>query len=127
MALHLAGLAPIWDENAARVSGVEVIPLALLGRPRIDVTLRVSGLFRDIFPGLAQLFETGAAALSAREEQAEDNPYLAVSPRVFAPEPGRYGLGILGRRPRGRRRGLADRFKLVYWPRRRKQARSRSS
>mgnify|MGYP000002536476 CR=1 FL=1 len=94
MALHLAGLAPIWDENAARVSGVEVIPLALLGRPRIDVTLRVSGLFRDIFPGLAQLFETGAAALSAREEQAEDNPYLAVSPRVFAPEPGRYGLGI---------------------------------
>ena len=94
MALHLAGLAPLWDENAARVSGVEVIPLALLGRPRIDVTLRVSGLFRDIFPGLAQLFETGAAALSAREEQVEDNPYLTVSPRVFAPEPGRYGLGI---------------------------------
>ena len=94
MALHLAGLAPLWDENAARVSGVEVIPLALLGRPRIDVTLRVSGLFRDIFPGLAQLFETGAAALSAREEQVEDNPYLTVSPRVFAPEPGRYGLGM---------------------------------
>lgn len=94
MALHLAGLAPLWDENAARVSGVEVIPLALLRRPRIDVTLRVSGLFRDIFPGLAQLFETGAAALAARDEAPEDNPYLNATPRVFAPEPGRYGLGM---------------------------------
>lgn len=94
MALHLAGLAPLWDDNATRVSGVEVIPLALLGRPRIDVTLRVSGLFRDIFPGLAQLFETGAAALVARDEAPEDNPYQAKTPRVFAPEPGRYGLGI---------------------------------
>ncbi|MBI1172739.1 cobaltochelatase subunit CobN [bacterium] len=94
MALHLAGLAPVWDDNAARVSGVEVIPLALLGRPRIDVTLRVSGLFRDIFPGLAQLFETGAAALAARDEAPEDNPYRSATPRVFAPEPGRYGLGM---------------------------------
>jgi cobaltochelatase CobN len=94
MALHLAGLAPLWDENAARVSGVEVIPLALLNRPRIDVTLRVSGLFRDIFPGLAQLFETGAAALAARDEAPEDNPYRHATPRVFAPEPGRYGLGM---------------------------------
>ncbi|MGV8986325.1 MAG: cobaltochelatase subunit CobN [Cypionkella sp.] len=94
MALHLAGLAPLWDDNAARVSGVEVIPLTLLNRPRIDVTLRVSGLFRDIFPGLAQLFETGAAALAARDEAAEDNPYQAETPRVFAPEPGRYGLGM---------------------------------
>ncbi len=94
MALHLAGLAPMWDDNSARVSGVEVIPLALLNRPRIDLTLRVSGLFRDIFPGLAQLFETGAAALGLRGEAPEDNPYTAASPRVFAPEPGRYGLGI---------------------------------
>jgi cobaltochelatase CobN len=94
MALHLAGLAPLWDENAARVSGVEVIPLALLNRPRIDVTLRVSGLFRDIFPGLAQLFETGAAALSVRDEAPDFNPYAAAAPRVFAPEPGRYGLGM---------------------------------
>jgi cobaltochelatase CobN len=94
MALHLAGLKPIWDEGAGRVSGVEVIPLALLGRPRIDVTLRVSGLFRDIFPGLAGIFETGSAALAARDEAAEDNPYLTSGPRVFAPEPGRYGLGM---------------------------------
>ena len=94
MALHLAGLAPRWDEGAERVAGFEVLPLALLDRPRIDVTLRVSGLFRDIFPGLAQLFEAGAEALAARDEAPEDNPYTARSPRVFAPEPGRYGLGI---------------------------------
>jgi len=94
MALHLAGLKPVWDEGASRVTGVEVVPLALLGRPRIDVTLRVSGLFRDIFPGLAQLFETGAAALAARDEAAADNPYRAAGPRVFGPRPGRYGLGL---------------------------------
>ncbi|MFN3644439.1 MAG: cobaltochelatase subunit CobN, partial [Gemmobacter sp.] len=94
MALHLAGLAPRWDAGSARVSGFEVIPLAQLGRPRIDVTLRVSGLFRDLFPGLAQLFEAGAAALAARDEAPEDNPYRARGPRVFGPEPGQYGLGM---------------------------------
>ncbi|MEF3045917.1 cobaltochelatase subunit CobN [Pseudotabrizicola sp. L79] len=94
MALHLAGLAPVWDAGSGRVSGVEVVPLALLGRPRIDVTLRVSGLFRDVFPGLAALFETGAAALAAREESAEDNPYVLRAARVFGPRPGQYGLGM---------------------------------
>ncbi|MDO6732097.1 cobaltochelatase subunit CobN [Marinovum sp. 2_MG-2023] len=98
MALHLAGLKPVWDDAAARVTGVEVIPLALLGRPRIDVTLRVSGLFRDIFPGLAQLFETGAEALTARlvagEESGADNPYATRIARVFAPRPGQYGLNM---------------------------------
>jgi len=94
MALHLAGLAPRWDEGSDRVSGFEVLPLALLGRPRIDVTLRVSGLFRDIFPGLAQVFENGAAALAARDEQPEDNPYVITGPRVFGPQPGLYGMGM---------------------------------
>ncbi|MFM2388454.1 MAG: hypothetical protein RLZZ437_9 [Pseudomonadota bacterium] len=94
MALHLAGLAPQWDAGSARVSGFEVVPLALLGRPRIDVTLRVSGLFRDVFPGLAQLFEAGTQALAQRDEAAEDNPYIALSPRVFGPKPGQYGLGM---------------------------------
>ncbi|MGL4320049.1 MAG: cobaltochelatase subunit CobN, partial [Paracoccaceae bacterium] len=94
MALHLAGLAPQWDAGSARVSGFEVVPLALLGRPRIDVTLRVSGLFRDVFPGLAQLFEAGTQALAARDEATEDNPYVALSPRVFGPKPGQYGLGM---------------------------------
>ena len=94
MALHLAGLAPVWDAGSGRVSGVEVLPLAMLGRPRIDVTLRVSGLFRDVFPGLAALFETGAAALAARDEAAEDNPYASRAARVFGPRPGQYGLGM---------------------------------
>ena len=94
MALHLAGLAPRWDEGSGRVSGFEVIPLALLGRPRIDVTLRVSGLFRDIFPGLAQLFEAGAEALAGRQETAQDNPYMARGARVYGPRPGQYGLGM---------------------------------
>ncbi|PTE20629.1 cobaltochelatase subunit CobN [Cereibacter changlensis JA139] len=94
MALHLAGLAPRWDEGSARVAGFEVIPLALLGRPRIDLTLRVSGLFRDIFPGLAQLFEAGAEALAEREEPPGDNPYRQRAARVFGPKPGMFGLGM---------------------------------
>ncbi|MFN4191508.1 MAG: cobaltochelatase subunit CobN [Tabrizicola sp.] len=94
MALHLAGLAPRWDDGSARVSGFEVLPLALLGRPRIDVTLRVSGLFRDVFPTLAQLFEAGAEALATRDETPEDNPYITRHSRVFGPKPGLYGLGM---------------------------------
>ncbi|MGZ3217896.1 cobaltochelatase subunit CobN [Paracoccus sp. T5] len=94
MALHLAGLKPVWDQGSGRVSGVEVVPLALLDRPRIDVTLRVSGLFRDVFPVLAQLFETGAATLAERDEATDQNPYAARAPRVFGPQPGQYGLGM---------------------------------
>ncbi|QYK41025.1 MAG: cobaltochelatase subunit CobN [Paracoccaceae bacterium] len=94
MALHLAGLSPRWDATTGRVTGFEIVPLALLNRPRIDVTLRVSGLFRDVFPGLAQLFEAGVAALAAREEAAADNPYRSPSPRVFGPKPGLYGLAM---------------------------------
>ncbi|MBU6424952.1 MAG: cobaltochelatase subunit CobN [Rhodospirillales bacterium] len=94
MALHLAGLAPRWEENSARVSGFEILPPALLGRPRIDVTLRISGLFRDVFSHLAQLFAAGAEALAAREEMDGENPYIVRSPRVFGPRPGQYGLAM---------------------------------
>jgi cobaltochelatase CobN len=94
MAMHLAGLAPKWDEGSDRVSGYEVLPLTLLDRPRIDVTLRISGLFRDIFPGLAGLFEAGTAALATREEAADMNPYLQSAPRVFGPKPGLYGMNM---------------------------------
>ncbi|WP_304617813.1 cobaltochelatase subunit CobN [Paracoccus sp. (in: a-proteobacteria)] len=93
MALHLAGLKPVWDSGSGRVTGVEIVPLALLGRPRIDVTLRVSGLFRDVFPALAQLFQTGAEALAARDEAPDQNPYSGGA-RVFGPQPGQYGLGM---------------------------------
>ncbi|MEL0437038.1 cobaltochelatase subunit CobN [Phycobacter sp. K97] len=94
MALHLAGLAPKWDDGSERVSGFEVLPLSMLNRPRIDVTLRVSGLFRDVFPGLAQMFESAAAALADRDEAEADNPYRAAAPRVFGPKPGQYGLSM---------------------------------
>ncbi|NNE51402.1 MAG: cobaltochelatase subunit CobN [Sulfitobacter sp.] len=94
MAMHLAGLAPKWDEGSERVGGFEVLPLTLINRPRIDVTLRISGLFRDIFPGLGQLFEAGALALAEREEAAEMNPYRLRTPRVFGPKPGLYGMNM---------------------------------
>ncbi|MEW9918089.1 cobaltochelatase subunit CobN [Marimonas sp. MJW-29] len=94
MALHLAGLAPMWDEGSERVSGFEILPLTLLDRPRIDVTLRISGLFRDVFPGLAQLFEAGAMALAEREEVPDMNPYVLKTPRVFGPKPGLYGMNM---------------------------------
>src|SRR3954468_19390770 len=94
MALHLAGLAPRWDHASGRVTGYDIIAPAELGRPRIDVTLRVSGLFRDVFSGLAQLFEAAAEALSAREHEGDENPYRHRTSRVFAPRPGQYGVGL---------------------------------
>jgi len=66
----------------------------MLGRPRIDVTLRVSGLFRDVFPNLPQLFEAGAAALAGDGEPDDNNPYATLAPRVFGPRPGLYGLAM---------------------------------
>ena len=94
MAMHLAGLAPRWDDGSERVAGFDIVPLTLLDRPRIDVTLRVSGLFRDVFPGLSQLFEAGAAALATRAEAPDMNPYLTQAPRVFGPKPGLYGMNM---------------------------------
>lgn len=94
MALHLAGLAPRWDHASGRVTGYDIIAPAELGRPRIDVTLRVSGLFRDVFSGLAQLFEAGSEALASREDEGDENPYRHRISRVFAPRPGQYGVGL---------------------------------
>ncbi len=94
MALHLAGLAPRWDHASGRVTGYDIIAPAELGRPRIDVTLRVSGLFRDVFSALAQLFEAAAEALAARDEEGDENPYRHRVSRVFAPRPGQYGVGL---------------------------------
>jgi cobaltochelatase CobN len=94
MALHLAGIAPRWDHASGRVSGYNIIAPAELGRQRIDVTLRVSGLFRDIFSNLAQLFEAATEALSEREGEGGENPYRNRAARVFAPRPGQYGVGI---------------------------------
>ncbi len=94
MALQLAGVAPRWDAASGRLSGFDIIPLAALGRPRVDVTLRVSGLFRDVFTPLAQMFEAASEALSQRDFEGEENPYLARASRVFGPRPGQYGAGV---------------------------------
>jgi cobaltochelatase CobN len=94
MALQLAGVAPRWDTASGRVTGFEIIPLAMLGRPRIDVTLRISGLFRDVFSGLAQLFEAASNALAQHDVEGAENPYLARAARVFGPRPGQYGAGM---------------------------------
>jgi cobaltochelatase CobN len=96
MALHLLGAKPVWDDGSDRVSGIEILPIALLDRPRIDVTLRVSGLFRDVFPTLGTLFAQAIRALSERDEAPDWNPYAgrAASARVFGPAPGSYGLGL---------------------------------
>lgn len=94
MALHLAGLAPRWDHASGRLTGYDIVAPAELGRPRIDVTLRVSGLFRDVFAGLAQLFEAATEALASREDEGDENPYRHRASRVFGPRPGQYGVGL---------------------------------
>ena len=95
MALHLLGARPVWDEGSSRVSGVEILPIAELDRPRLDVTLRVSGLFRDVFPQLSTLFGQAVAALAARDEASDWNPFVGKGgARVYGPAPGSYGLGM---------------------------------
>lgn len=96
MALHLLGARPVWDDGSERVSGVEILPLDELARPRIDVTLRVSGLFRDVFPTLSALFGQAVRALAARAEAPERNPYAGRPDlaRVYGPKPGSFGLGM---------------------------------
>jgi cobaltochelatase CobN len=96
MALYLIGVTPVWDTTSDRVTGFDVITPAMLGRPRIDVSLRISGLFRDVFSNLPVLFEQAAAALAARDEPADQNPYrTSTEPRVFGPAPGDYGVGVV--------------------------------
>ncbi len=96
MALHLLGVKPVWDEGSERVSGIEILPIALLERPRLDVTLRVSGLFRDVFPSLSALFSQAVRALAERDESMDWNPFVGSvpAPRVYGPAPASYGLGM---------------------------------
>ncbi|WP_299724303.1 cobaltochelatase subunit CobN [uncultured Tateyamaria sp.] len=96
MALHLLGVKPVWDQGSERVSGIEVLPITDLDRPRLDVTLRVSGLFRDVFPTLSALFAQAIRALSLRDEASDWNPYAGheAAARVYGPAPGSFGLGM---------------------------------
>lgn len=101
-ALNLMGVRPVWDHASTRVTGFEVLPLALLDRPRIDVTLRVSGAFRDTFPDTLALLARAAAAVAARDEDDAENPLAAArrrgegAARVYGAAPGRYGAGAAG-------------------------------
>lgn len=95
MALHLMGVRPVWDPGSERVSGLEIIPITELEQPRIDVTLRVSGLFRDVFPTLTSLFNQAVRVLSQRDEAPDWNPFVTgAAPRVYGPRPGSFGAGI---------------------------------
>jgi cobaltochelatase CobN len=97
-ALALLGVRPVWQDENGRVAGVEVIPLAELGRPRIDVTLRISGFFRDAFPGLVALLDDAVAIVAALDESPADNFVRAHGTddaRIYGPKPGAYGAGIL--------------------------------
>jgi cobaltochelatase CobN len=97
-ALALLGVRPTWDEQTQRVTGLDVVPLAELGRPRIDVTLRISGFFRDAFPHVVALLDDAVALVAALDEPPAVNPIAAAGAgdaRLFGPPPGGYGSGIL--------------------------------
>jgi cobaltochelatase CobN len=115
-ALALMGVRPRWDWTSGRVIGFEMMTLAELGRPRVDVTFRVSGFFRDAFPEQIDLLDSAARAVMALDEPAEDNPAAArhrvetarlvdrggtekdaalrAGYRVFGSKPGAYGAGL---------------------------------
>ena len=76
-ALAFIGARPVWDPASLRLSGYEIIPLAKLGRPRVDVTLRISGLFRDAFPQQIALFDRAVRAIGALDEPEDQNPISA--------------------------------------------------
>jgi cobaltochelatase CobN len=115
-ALALLGVKPVWDSASWRVTGYEIQPVAKLGRPRVDVTLRISGFFRDAFPMQIELLDKAIRAVALLEEDDEDNPLAArtrietaqmkeaglneaqahelASRRIFGSKPGAYGAGL---------------------------------
>jgi cobaltochelatase CobN len=97
-ALALLGVRPRWSAESGRVEDLEVVPLSELGRPRVDVTLRVSGFFRDAFPHVIVLVDDAIGLVAELDEPAAMNPVRAAGsadPRIFGPAPGAYGSGIL--------------------------------
>jgi cobaltochelatase CobN len=115
-ALALIGARPVWEETSGRVTGFAVTPLAELKRPRIDVTFRVSGLFRDAFPTQIDLIGSAVRAIAELDEPDDANPIAAnvrakrralqadgvsveaarrqAAHRVFGSKPGAYGAGL---------------------------------
>ncbi|MFZ0874743.1 MAG: cobaltochelatase subunit CobN [Pseudonocardiaceae bacterium] len=107
--LALLGVRPTWDDASRRVTGLEVLGLDELGRPRIDVVLRISGFFRDAFPHVVALLDDAIAAVAMLDEPAEHNFVAAhyradlathgderrARTRIFGSKPGAYGAGLL--------------------------------
>ena len=115
-AMALIGVRPVWDHGSRRVTGTEIVALAELGRPRVDVTLRISGFFRDAFPAQIDLIDKAIRAVGALDEDANDNPITArmadestrliaegqdektarrhAGHRIFGSKPGAYGAGL---------------------------------
>jgi cobaltochelatase CobN len=99
-ALALVGAEPVWEPGTGRVTGFRVMALAELRRPRIDVTLRISGMFRDAFPEQIALMASAFRAVAALDEDGAANPLAAASragegtARIFGTRPGVYGAGI---------------------------------
>ncbi len=114
--LALMGVKPQWDTASRRVTGFEILPLSVLARPRVDVTLRASGFFRDAFPFQIDLLDKAARAVGALDEPEAENPIAAkmrseeddllktgmdaetaalhAGFRVFSAKPGAYGAGL---------------------------------
>jgi cobaltochelatase CobN len=115
-AMALVGAKPTWDKTSWRVTGFEIVPLAKLARPRVDVTLRISGFFRDAFPAQIELFDKVVRAIGSLDEEEADNPIAArmrkdsaelvagglgteeagrlAGFRIFGSKPGAYGAGL---------------------------------
>ncbi|MEU1194698.1 cobaltochelatase subunit CobN [Streptomyces sp. NPDC005813] len=107
--LALLGIRPVWDDASRRVTGLEPIPYEELGRPRIDVTLRISGFFRDAFPHTIGLLDDAVRLAASLDEPAEINHVRAhvqadvaahgderrATTRIFGSRPGTYGAGLL--------------------------------
>lgn len=118
-ALALLGARPTWEAGSGRVTGYEIIPLSELERPRVDVVFRISGFFRDAFPGQIDLLDTAVRAVSELDEPADANPVSArtaadakammaqgsseqeaarrSATRIFGSKPGAYGSGLKDR------------------------------
>ncbi|MFG2224573.1 cobaltochelatase subunit CobN [Streptomyces sp. NPDC048644] len=108
-ALALLGVRPVWDDASRRVTGLEAIPAAELGRPRVDVTLRISGFFRDAFPHVIGLLDDAVRLAAGLDEPASENYIRAhaqadiaahgderrATTRIFGSRPGTYGAGLL--------------------------------
>lgn len=117
-AFALMGIKPIWAPGSQRVVDFEIIPAMQLGRPRVDVTLRVSGFFRDAFPNVMKLYDAAVLALANYDEPGTSNTIRAniearqleleasgldstqaqrqAAYRVYGSKPGAYGAGLQG-------------------------------